>query len=174
MPGWIDTHAHPNTHFDKNNRFVDGKEPVEQEALYEAGNLLATLQAGFTTVQSLAAPIDKQVRDAINAGALPGPRLLTSIHQITDKSGDPAKLRELVRQWKGEGADVIKIFASASIRDGGKQTMSDAQITAACGESKAQGIRTMVHAHSPESIKASVNAGCLQIEHGVFADDEAL
>src|SRR5690348_2594638 len=37
MPGWIDTHTHPNTHFDKNNRFVDGKEPVEQEALYDAG-----------------------------------------------------------------------------------------------------------------------------------------
>ena len=53
MPGWIDTHAHPNTHFDKNNRFVDGNEPVEQEAVYEAGNLLATLQAGFTTVQTL-------------------------------------------------------------------------------------------------------------------------
>ena len=59
MPGWIDTHAHPNTHFDKNNRFVDGKEPVEQEAIYEAGNLLATLQAGFTTVQTLAAPVTK-------------------------------------------------------------------------------------------------------------------
>src|SRR6266849_634078 len=47
-PGWIDTHVHPNTHFDRNNRFVDGQEPIEQEALYEAGNLLATLQAGFT------------------------------------------------------------------------------------------------------------------------------
>src|SRR5262249_58759041 len=76
MPGWIDTHAHPNTHFDKNNRFVDGKEPVEQEALYEAGNLLATLQAGFTTLQTLAAPVDRTVRDAINAGALPRPRAL--------------------------------------------------------------------------------------------------
>ena len=49
MPGWIDTHAHPNTHFDKNNRFVDGNEPVEQEAIYEAGNLLATLQGLIPT-----------------------------------------------------------------------------------------------------------------------------
>src|SRR5206468_6444699 len=57
---------------------------------------------------------------------------------------------------------------------GGKQTMTDEQLQAACGEAKAQGLRTMVHAHSPESIKASVNAGCLQIEHGVFADDEVL
>jgi hypothetical protein len=87
---------------------VDGNEPVEQEAVYEAGNLLATLQAGFTTVQTLGAPVDKTVRDAINAGALPGPRVLTSIHQIHGNSGDPAKLRELVRQWKAEGADVIR------------------------------------------------------------------
>ena len=52
--------------------------------------------------------------------------------------------------------------------------MTDEQLQAACGEAKAQGLRTMVHAHSPESIKASVNAGCLQIEHGVFANDEVL
>jgi len=57
------------------------------------------------------------VRDAINAGAIPGPRLLTSIHQITEKSGAPAKLREMVRQTKAEGGDVIKIFATGSIRD---------------------------------------------------------
>jgi len=69
---------------------------------------------------------------------------------------------------------VIKIFASASIRDGGKQTMSDAQLQAVCGEANRLGMRTMVHAHSPESIKASVNAGCQQIEHGVFATDEVL
>ena len=58
------------------------------------------------------------MRDAINAGAIPGPRLLTSIHQISEKSGAPAKLREMVRQTKAEG-DVIKILATASIRDGG-------------------------------------------------------
>jgi imidazolonepropionase-like amidohydrolase len=79
-----------------------------------------------------------------------------------------------VRQRKAQGADVIKIFASASIREGGAQTLSDAQLAAICGEAKAQGMRTMVHAHSSESIKASVNAGCNQIEHGVFANDEVL
>ena len=174
MPGWIDTHVHPNTHFDKNNRFVDGNEPLEQEALYEAGNLLATLQAGFTTVQTLAAPVDKAVRDAINAGALPGPRVLTSIHQIHDNSGDPAKLRELVRQWKGEGADVIKIFASASIRDGGKQTLTDSQITAACGEAKAQGMRAVVHVYTADTARKVILAGCTALEHGAFLDDAAL
>ena len=79
-----------------------------------------------------------------------------------------------MRQRKAQGADVIKIFASASIRDGGTQTLTDEQLKALCGEAKAQGLRTMVHAHSAESIKASVLAGCNQIEHGVFADDETL
>ena len=82
--------------------------------------------------------------------------------------------RAIVRRRKAEGADVIKIFASASIRDNGAQTLSDEQLQAACGEAKAQGMRTMVHAHSAESIKASVLAGCNQIEHGVFATDEVL
>src|SRR2546427_1250572 len=130
--------------------------------------------AGFTTIQSPGSASDVDLRDAIARGVLPGPRILTSIRQLNERSGTPAEIREKVRQLKADGADVIKIFASASIRDGGKQTMTDAQIQAVCGEAKAQGMRTMVHAHSPESIKASVNAGCGQIEHGVFADDEVL
>jgi imidazolonepropionase-like amidohydrolase len=174
MPGWIDTHVHPNTHFDQNNRFVDGKEPLEQEALYEAGNLLATLKAGFTTVQTLAAPVDKTVRNAINTGALPGPRVLTSIHQIHDTSGNPAELRELVRRWKAEGADVVKIFASASIRDGGKQTLTDEQIQAACGESKVQGMRAVVHVYTADTARKVILAGCTGIEHGAFLDDATL
>ncbi len=174
MPGWIDTHVHPNTHFDKNNRFVNGEEPALQEALYEVGNLQATLEAGFTTVQSLAAAVDKDVRDAINAGALPGPRLLTSIRQINEKSGDPAKLREIVRQVKAEGGDVIKIFATASIRDGGKQTMTDEQIAAVCGEAKTQRMRAVVHAHATDAARKVILAGCTGIEHGTFLDDATL
>jgi imidazolonepropionase-like amidohydrolase len=70
--------------------------------------------------------------------------------------------------------DVVKIFASKSIRDGGGQTMTDEQLAAVCGEAKAQGLRTMVHAHAAGAIKAAVRAGCGQIDHGVFVDDEAL
>ena len=69
---------------------------------------------------------------------------------------------------------MIKIFGSESIRTGGAQTLSDAQLQALCSEAKTQGIRTMVHAHSAASVKAAVLAGCDQIEHGVFADDETL
>jgi imidazolonepropionase-like amidohydrolase len=83
-------------------------------------------------------------------------------------------MRAIVRKRKAEGADFIKIFASQSIRDGGAQTLSQEQLSAICGEAKAQGLRTIVHAHSPESMTAATLAGCTQIEHGVFATDEVL
>jgi imidazolonepropionase-like amidohydrolase len=174
MPGMIDVHAHVGWHFDKDGRYAARPGTPAQEILYSAENAYVTLMAGFTTIQSPGQANDVELRDAIARGVLPGPRILTSIRQINERSGTPAEIREKVRQLKADGADVVKIFASASIRDGGKQTMSDEQLQAVCGESNAIGMRTMVHAHSPESIKASVNAGCQQIEHGVFATDEVL
>jgi imidazolonepropionase-like amidohydrolase len=174
VPGLIDVHSHLGWHFDKAGRYAARRGDPSEEILYSAENAYVTLMAGFTTIQSPGQANDVQLRDAIARGVLPGPRVLTSIRQINENSGTPDELREKVRQLKKDGADVVKIFASASIRDGGKQTMTDAQLQAVCGEANAQGMRTMVHAHSPESIKASVNAGCLQIEHGVFANDEVL
>jgi imidazolonepropionase-like amidohydrolase len=174
LPGMIDVHAHVGWHFDKDGRYAARPGPPAQEILYSAENAYATLMAGFTTIQSPGQSNDVELREAVARGAFPGPRILTSIRQLNERSGTPDEIREKVRQLKKDGADVIKIFASASIRDGGKQTMTDEQLRAACGESNTLGMRTMVHAHSPESIKASVNAGCKQIEHGVFADDEVL
>ena len=174
MPGMIDVHAHVGWHFDKDGRYANRPSTPAQEILYSAENAYVTLMAGFTTIQSPGQANDPELRDAIARGVLPGPRILTSIRQITERSGTPGEIREKVRQLKTDGADVVKIFASASIRDGGKQTMTDEQLQAVCGEANAIGMRTMVHAHSPESIKASVNAGCQQIEHGVFATDEVL
>jgi len=174
MPGMIDVHAHIGWHFDKDGRYAARPGTPSQEILYSAENAYVTLMAGFTTIQSPGQANDPELRDAIARGILPGPRILTSIRQLNERSGTPAEIREKVRKLKADGADVIKIFASASIRDGGKQTMTDEQLQAACGEANAIGMRTMVHAHSPESIKASVNAGCQQIEHGVFATDDVL
>jgi imidazolonepropionase-like amidohydrolase len=174
MPGMMDVHAHVGWHFDKDGRYANRPGTPAHEILYSAENAYVTLMAGFTTIQSPGQANDVELREAIARGVLPGPRILTSIRQINERSGTPAEIREKVRQLKADGADVIKIFASASIRDGGKQTMTDDQLQAVCGEANAIGMRTMVHAHSPESIKASVNAGCQQIEHGVFANDEVL
>lgn len=171
-PGWIDTHSHIIWHFDNNNRFAGRDEPQSQAVWHIAENAAATLDAGFTTIQSPGAMQDKDLRDIIAHGLMPGPRILTSLNPLTEASGDAAKLRELVRERKQQGADLIKIFASKSIREGGAITLSQGQLDAACGEAKAQGLRTIVHAHSPESAKASVLAGCGSIEHGAFLTDE--
>ena len=116
---------------------VSGGEPPEKAALYTAEDARETLEAGFTTVQSVGAAIDKPVRDRIRDGPLQGPRVLTSLRQIQNRSGDPIQLRALVRQTKAEGADVIKLFATSGLGAGGNQTMTDAQIEATCGEAKA-------------------------------------
>jgi imidazolonepropionase-like amidohydrolase len=174
LPGMIDVHAHIGWHFDREGRYAARPGTPAEEILYAVENAYVTLLAGFTTIQSPGAANDVELRDAVARGVLPGPRILTSIRQLNERSGTPDEIRQKVRQLKADGADVVKIFASASIRDGGKQTMTDEQLKAACGEAKSIGIRTMVHAHSPESAKATVNAGCDQVEHGVLLDQEAL
>ncbi len=171
-PGWIDTHSHLSYHFDRKDRLAGTDEPVAQGLLSIADNAVRTLNAGFTTVQSPGATIDKDLREAIARGILPGPRLLTSLEPLTDASGDPARLRALVRERKAQGADFIKLFASKSIREGGGQTMTDAQLQAACGEAKSLGMRTLVHAHSASSVQAATLAGCTSIEHGAYVTDE--
>lgn len=174
MPGWIDTHVHLSWHFDANHKLVNQSEPLQSSAPFTAENAWLTLQGGFTTVQSVGAAIDADVRDRINQGSLPGPRILTSIRQINDKSGTPDEIRALVRKTKAEGADVIKLFATSGLGAGGAQSMSDAQIEAACSEAKAVGLRAVVHAIGADGAKAAVLAGCTSIEHGDFLDDKTL
>lgn len=170
-PGWIDTHAHIYWHFE-NGRLAGRDEPPVRAMLHAADNAIVTLDAGFTTIQSPGSPQDKDLRDAIARGTIPGPRMLTSLEPLDEKSGPPEKLRELVRERKQQGADFIKLFASKSIREGGGQTMTDEQLLAACGEAKALGMRAIVHAHSAEAAKAATLAGCTSIEHGAYVTDD--
>jgi imidazolonepropionase-like amidohydrolase len=93
---------------------------------------------------------------------------------ITDRSGSPPEIRRAVQEFKRRGADVIKIFASASIRDGGAPTLSQEQLDAACGEARALGLRAVVHSHGPESTRRAVLAGCTSIEHGSLLDGPTL
>ncbi len=174
MPGWIDTHVHIGWHFNRQGRADMTKEAPQEMALNAAGNAYATLMAGFTTVQSLGAPADADLRDAIARGIVPGPRLLTSLEPLTEKSGSPEQIRALVRERVQQGADAIKLFATKSVRDGGAQTMTDAQIQAACGEATALGKRSVVHAHASSGARAAILAGCTSIEHGSTLDNETL
>jgi len=176
LPGLIDAHTHPVWYFNRQNRLhtaSDGDTPA-QSTLAAAANAYATLMAGFTTIQSVGSRNDPDLRDVIASQGLPGPRILTSLDPLTDPRLTPDSLRALVRQRKAQGADVIKLFASASIREGGQQTMSDSQLVAVCGEAKALGLRTLVHAHSAAAVRASTLAGCTQVEHGIFVTQEVL
>jgi imidazolonepropionase-like amidohydrolase len=173
MPGGIDTHVHIGWHFDaKDGRSHDDEtdrgETPQEAVLYAAENAVRTLEGGITTVQSLGAPVDRPLRDAIARGTLPGPRILTAIEPIYDPKLTPEAMRAIVDKLAAEGADVVKVFASQSIRNGGGPTMSQEQMDAICGEAKAQHLRVAVHAHGPESVRRAVMAGCTSIEHGVL------
>jgi imidazolonepropionase-like amidohydrolase len=178
MPGWIDTHVHINWHMDANHKSISGREAPELNALYTAGDAWITLLGGFTTVQSLGAAMDGPVRDRINQGVIPGPRILTSLRQINADSGEPrgdlGALRALIRKTKEEGADAIKLFATSGLGAGGGQTMTGEQIQAVCQEAKAVGLRSVVHAIGDAGARAAVEAGCTSIEHGTFLTDATL
>jgi imidazolonepropionase-like amidohydrolase len=182
MPGWIDTHIHLNWHMDANHKSVSGGAKAEEMALYTAGDAWMTLQGGFTAVQSVGSAIDGPVRDRINEGVIPGPRVLTSLIQIQGMGGGRGQqhastvdeLRELVRKDKTDGADVIKLFATSGLGAGGGQTMTDEQIQAVCSEAKAVGLRSVVHAIGDAGARAAVLSGCTSIEHGTFLKDETL
>src|SRR5579884_1087022 len=156
MPGWIDTHVHLDWHFDSDHKLANrSNELPERVVLYDAENAWLTLQGGFTTVQSVGSRFDADVRDRINQGSLPGPRILTSYRQITDQNGGPDALRDLVRQTRADGADVIKLFATKGLGSGGDLSMSQEQLEAACAEAKALGVRAVVHAISDRGARAT-------------------
>jgi imidazolonepropionase-like amidohydrolase len=176
MPGWIDAHVHLTWIFGKDGKNA-GQGGTTPEAIYAAAsNAYATLLAGFTTVQSIGSPADIPLREAIAKGSLPGPRILTSAEPLAGRgpqTGTPEEIRAFIRKQKEAGADLIKIFAAASIRQGGNMTLSQKQLNAACDEAKKQGLRAVVHAYK-DAVRAATNAGCAQIEHGTMATDDDL
>jgi imidazolonepropionase-like amidohydrolase len=174
LPGLIDVHSHIGWHFGSNGRYEPRAATPAQDVLYAAENAYVTLMAGFTTIQSPGQPGDVDLRDAIARGVLPGPRVLTSIVQIVPTTGTPVELRQTVRELKRLRADVVKIIDAVGGRGGVEQTMSGDQWQALCGEARAQGLRTMVHAQTTESVRAAIDAGCMQIEHGVGVDASGL
>jgi len=176
MPGWIDAHVHLTWIFGKDGKNA-GQGGTSPEAIYAAAsNAYLTLMAGFTTVQSVGSTADIPLRDAIANGALPGPRILTSAEPLFGRgpqTGTPEEIRAFVRKQKEAGADLIKIFAAASIRQGGNMTMSQEQLNAACDEAKKVGLRTVVHAYK-DAVRGATVAGCTQVEHGTLSTDDDL
>ena len=176
LPGWIDAHAHVTWSFGPDGKNGGAGRTTPEAAYASAENAWATLMAGFTTIQSVGSPSDIPLRDAINKGLLPGPRILTAVEPLSGRgpqTGTPDEIRAFIRKQKEAGADLIKIFASASIRQGGGMTLSPEQLNAACDEANKLGLRTVVHAYK-EAVRAATLAGCTQVEHGTLATDDDL
>src|SRR5256714_4804699 len=176
VPGWIDAHVHVTWSFGPDGK-NGGAGRTTQEAAYAAqSNAWVTLMAGFAAIQSVGSPTDVPLRDAIAKGLLPGPRILTAVEPLAGRgpqTGSPEEIRAFIRKQKEAGADLIKIFASQSIRQGGGMTLSQEQLNSACDEAKKIGLRTLVHAYK-DTVRASTNAGCTEIEHGTLATDDDL
>ena len=176
LPGWIDAHAHVTWSFGPDGKNGGAGRTTPEAAYASAENAWATLMAGFTTIQSVGSPTDLPLRDAIAKGLLPGPRILTAVEPLTGRgpqTGTPDEIRAFIRKQKEAGADLVKIFASASIRQGGGMTLSPEQLNAACDEAKKLGLRTLVHAYK-DAVRAATLAGCTEVEHGTLATDDDL
>lgn len=202
LPGLIDLHTH-----------LCGKYGVHWEdelikttpafsALWGAHNARVTLMSGFTTVRDMGTAwpyVDVELRNAINGGAIPGPRMFVAGAYVssTGGAGDAAQFSEYVqvpsvdnladspeevvkqvRKNFKHGADFIKLLATGAVlskgQSPGAQQFSDEEIRAAVTEANRWGRQVAVHAHGIQGIKTSIRAGVRTIDHGSYLDDEAI
>lgn len=174
LPGWIDTHVHFSSHFNRYGRIATEEEDPMEAAMGMALAAWKTLLGGFTTVQTVGAIEELPLRDAIRDHGFPGPRTLTSLEWITgDMDTTPEELRAMVHERKAQGADLIKIFASRSQRVGATPTLTEAQLKILCDEVREIGMRSMVHTYRSQ-VAAAGRAGCDQVEHVTYATKEEL
>ncbi len=199
LPGLIDCHTHL-TFEPSHSGYESLGISTPRQALYGAKNAKLTLEAGFTTVRNVGAGgySDIALRDAINAGDLPGPRIDASgpaigvtgghcdesllapeFHHQGDGVADgvPA-LMQKTREIAKYGADCIKVCASGGVLSKGDSPeatqFSDEEIRAVVIEAHRLGRKVAAHAHGAAGIKQAVLAGVDSIEHGSYIDDEAI
>ena len=200
LPGLIDCHTHitsePGDYY---------KQLFRMSAIDEAvrAHLYAkrTLDAGFTTVRNVGAGefIDVALRNAINEGAVPGPRMLVSTMPLSATGGHGDvngmspylrfegfsgiangvdQIREKIRFEVKYGADLIKVLASAGVlseeESVGAPQYSQEELNAVVEEAAMWGRKVAAHAHGAEAIKRAVRAGVASVEHGSLIDDEGI
>ena len=207
LPGFIDAHTHLTGNYreDYARAALDSlQKPIPEMALDASVNARVTLMAGITTVRDVGSHdyLDAGLRNAINRGVVPGPRMLVAVHAIgatgghCDETGYRAgvfgketgpeegvingadQARQAVRLAHKYGATIIKTCAT-----GGVLSLADAvdtpqliqeELNAIVDEAHALKLKTAAHAHGAEGAKRAIRAGIDSIEHGSFLDDEAL
>jgi imidazolonepropionase-like amidohydrolase len=208
LPGFIDAHTHLTMAFnpDYNGaRLAELSRTVPEQAIRASENARRTLMAGFTTVRDVGSSdfIDVGLRNAINAGVVPGPRMLVAVHALGSTGGhcdsgagyrfglfkhetgpddgvinSPDEARYAVRFNIKFGADVIKTCATGGVLSPTDEVdvpqLSQAELDALVNEAHTLRKKTAAHAHGPEGAKRAIRAGIDSIEHGTFLDDEAL
>ena len=202
LPGLIDLH----THLADVGQGADVAEPIKTDpvktAFVGARNARDTLMAGFTTVRDVGtyrAFSDVALRDAINAGLIPGPRMAVAGAYLTIPGGGgeinglpyavPDEMRFGVVKTEGEArekaaaildhkADFLKLIATGAVlalnTEPGQPELTEAQMRAAVEEAAKRGSYATAHAHGADGIKAAIRAGARSIEHASLIDDEAL
>jgi len=202
LPGFIDLHTHLTGRSDVHWEDALVKTTPAEEALWGAHWALITLKAGFTTVRDMGCNwpyTDVALRNAIDAGAVPGPRMLVAgayvsstggagdasqfspyvqvplVHNLAD---GPEEITKAVRTNFKNGADFIKILATGAVLSKGilpgAQQYSEEEMHAAVVEARRWGRDVAAHAHGTEGIKAAIRAGVHTIDHGSGLDDEAV
>jgi imidazolonepropionase-like amidohydrolase len=189
-PGLIDCHVHLVLNGSPNIvDYVQTKSDSELMVIATA-NAIHTLKNGVTTVRDMGGKnfIELKVRDAVNSGAIPGPRILASGKMITSIGGHVRYIgcevqgaedcRRAVREQIEKGADFIKVMATGGLltedveHEGIELTAEE--LAAAVDEAKKYEMKSAAHAHGLAGIKNAINAGVNSIEHGSFANKEEI
>ncbi|MDH4072087.1 MAG: amidohydrolase family protein, partial [Gammaproteobacteria bacterium] len=206
LPGFIDTHTHITDQAEESRDLsIYYRRTLGETIDISKRNAAVTLGAGFTTVRNVGAYYGwagREVRDLINTGEFPGPRVQTAGYYLTIPAGGgdlvipgypeediPAFIRLGVARGADEfrqkaqaavdgGADVLKVIASGAVLAfggvPGSPEMTPEEIRAVAEVAHAAGIKLTAHAHGAQSIKEAILAGADSIEHASLADDEAI
>lgn len=206
VPGLMDCHTHLLGQnlpaFERMRRRMQETEPysVIDGVVYAE----RTLMAGFTTVRNVGSSGQTGIalRDRINQGMIPGPRMFVSGPSVTVTGGHgdgtnsmspvlrpeqgpetapadgPAEVRKAVRARVREGVDLIKITATGGVLSptaaGVDQQFFDDELESIVEAARMMGRKVAAHAHGADGIKAALRAGVASIEHGTYLDDEAI
>ncbi len=184
IPGLIDVHTHMTYYWDRQ----PGTRPLGQRrrpavtVFLAQDNARRTLETGVTTVRDLGASneTDFSMRDLIQMGAMPGPRMFVSGQGISAARGstgpNPDAMRTATEERLKAGADWIKVYASRGSFQSvdTTQTITFDEMSAIVQTAHAQGRKVAIHSYGPSGVKDAVRAGADSIEHGIDLDDETI